>query len=204
MLQINFPRHPRGIGGGFVCELIPQQVGQSSRAEHVLKGGLVEGAAGNEQQIGRRECLKVIGGGKQIEERTGEDSFLAPAQARNAREPLVVVRTMVRCWTLSRVNSRGELPRSNSAPPVRAARMRTPSRSPPSSNSGRARFKASASGISATGMTAAAPFANAVTMVLVARRTSKTTHTVSDKSRCGSVANSAGVKSTLSVGGICR
>lgn len=80
-----------------------------------------------------------------------------PAQARRARVPLVVVMTIVLPRTRPGVNSRGELPRSNSVPPANPAGMRTPPRSPASSTSGRSRRMASASWISATGMMASAP-----------------------------------------------
>ena len=60
----------------------------------------------------------------------------APTQARSARVPLVVVETIVLPRTISGVNSRGELPRSKSVPPVCAARIFTPSRSPASRTSG--------------------------------------------------------------------
>ena len=109
--------------------------------------------------------------------------IFAPAQARNARVPLVVVLTMILPRTFSRLNSRGELPKSKSAPPDRVARILTPSRSPASSASGNFSRKAMASGISLTGMTACAPLCSAVTNVLVARRTSNTTHAVPRKSR---------------------
>ena len=59
--------------------------------------------------------------------------------------------------------------------------------------------RARASGISETGMMATAPLARAVTMLLVARSTSKTTQTVPDKSRPGSGTNSAGATRTSSV-----
>ena len=81
----------------------------------------------------------------------------APAQARSARVPLVVDMMIVRPRTRSGVNSQGELPRSNSVPPVRSARMRTPSRSPARRASGSRARAASASGISATGRMASAP-----------------------------------------------
>src|ERR1043165_3815441 len=121
---------------------------------------------------------------------------LARAQARSARVPFVVVMTMVRPPTFSRVNSWGELPRSNSILPVRSAWMRTPPRSPASKTSGRLCFRLSASGISTTGIIAAAPLARAVTMVLVARRTSKTTQTIWPRSSFSRAVNSAGVKMT--------
>ena len=83
-----------------------------------------------------------------------------PAQACNARVPFVVVMTMSRPATRAGVNSRGEFPRSKSTPPVSAARIRNPSRSPASKTSGRARRSASASAISPTGWTPAAPAAS--------------------------------------------
>ena len=120
----------------------------------------------------------------------------ARIHARKARVPFVVVMAMGRPPTFSRVNSRGELPISKAMLPVRWFRMRTPSRSPASSMAGSSRRKSRASEISATGKIALAPFSRAVTTELVARRTSKTTHTVSLKSRPSKVAKSAGVKRT--------
>ena len=120
------------------------------------------------------------------------------AQARNARVPLVVVATMDMPATFSRENSRGELPRSKSTPPVCAACILKPSRSPASSTDSALRtphsalLTASASEISLTGMISFAPFASAVTNVLVARRMSNTTHAVCRRSRRASVGNSVG------------
>ena len=122
-------------------------------------------------------------------------TLLAWVQARKALVPLVVVITIIRPPTLSLVNSRGELPKSNAMLPVRLASMRTPLRSPASSSSGCRFRRARASAISSTGIAATAPLASAVTIVLVARSTSNTTQTVSRKSRPFNAVNSAGAKS---------
>src|ERR1039458_720435 len=128
----------------------------------------------------------------------------AGAQARNARVPFVVVMATVLPATLAAVNSRGELPRSKPMPAVRWPSMRKPSRSPASKTSGwRCRIPR-ASEISATGAIAVAPLPRAVTIVLVARSTSNTTHTLWLKSRWPRRANSAGAKRTSSVVGISR
>jgi len=96
-------------------------------------------------------------------------SRAAAAAATRARDPLVVVSTIVRPRTAARVYSRGEFPRSK--PGIRSA-----SRSPASRASGpRRRAARRAAGIVATGMTAEAPFASAVAMVVLARSTSITT-----------------------------
>ena len=130
-------------------------------------------------------------------------TVFAPVQARNARVPLVVVETMILPRTFSGVYSRGELPKSKSIPPVCAARILTPSRSPPSKTSGCFCRMASASAISLTGMTPFAPLCSAVTNVLVARSTSNTTQTTSRKSRLASAGNSAGERMT-SIFILCR
>ena len=120
----------------------------------------------------------------------------ACAQARRAHVPFVVVITMVFPSTASRVNSRGEFPRSKLIAPLTSASMRRPSRSPARRMPAFCRRQASASAISSTGTIAVAPLARAVAMLLVARKTSITTQSVSAKSRCFNAANSAGVKST--------
>src|SRR5439155_11165224 len=103
---------------------------------------------------------------------------------------------MVLPRTFSGRNSRGELPKSKSTPPVCSARRRSPLRSPASSTSGRSSRMASASGISDTGMTASAPLASAVIMVVVARKISSTTHAVRLRSRSANAENSGGENST--------
>src|SRR5882762_7421974 len=77
--------------------------------------------------------------------------------------------------------------------------MRKPSRSPARSTSGLVLRTLRASAISETGMIAAAPFARAVTMELVARSTSNTTQTVWLRSRSLRATNSAGLKRTSRV-----
>src|SRR5881394_3937571 len=118
------------------------------------------------------------------------------AQARSARVPLVVVMTIVLPRTFSGRNSRGELPKSKSTPPVWSARIRNPLRSPANNTSGLSSLMASASGISPAGMIASAPLASAVIMEVVARRISSTTHAVRPKSRWASADDSAGENST--------
>ena len=117
----------------------------------------------------------------------------AVRQARRARVPLVVVEMMVLPRTISGANSRGELPRSKFTPPVWAAPILTPSRSPASRAPGWVCRPARAAAISPTGMTRAAPWCRAVTKVEVARSTSKTTHRVSAKSSGCKRGSSAGV-----------
>src|SRR6266478_6376582 len=77
--------------------------------------------------------------------------------------------------------------------------MRKPSRSPARRTSGLVLRTLRASEISETGIIAAAPFARAVTMELVARSTSKTTQTVWLKSRSLRALNSAGLNKTSRV-----
>src|SRR5207248_54712 len=69
-------------------------------------------------------------------------------------------------------------------------------RSPARRSCGSLARKARASGISATGMISDAPFANAVSIVVVARRMSNTMHVVCDKSRAGKDAYSPGESRT--------
>src|SRR5437016_3229306 len=118
------------------------------------------------------------------------------AQARSARVPLVVVMTIVLPRTFSGRNSRGELPKSKSMPPVWSAPIRNPLRSPASNTSGLSSLMASASGISPAGMIASAPLASAVIMEVVARRISSTTHVVRPSSRWLSAEDSAGENNT--------
>jgi len=92
--------------------------------------------------------------------------------------PFVVVHTIRFPWTRWGVYSRGELPRSKSAPPVRELVIRRPFRSPPSRNVGSWARNSRASAISLTGMIPVAPDANAVTTVLVNLSTSSTTQVV--------------------------
>ena len=96
-------------------------------------------------------------------------------QASRARVPLVVVMMISRPSTRLRVNSRGELPRSKSGPPVWRARMRNPSRSPANNASGWHCLRATASAISRVGRIAVAPCPRASSIVDVALRTSNTT-----------------------------
>src|SRR5262245_17488026 len=92
---------------------------------------------------------------------------LAPARARRARVPLVVVKTTVRPATRSAVYSAGELPHSKPG-------GGEPPRSPPRTTGprGQPRARAIASAGVATGTTARAPQASAGTIVAEARTTS--------------------------------
>src|SRR6266568_2560411 len=93
-----------------------------------------------------------------------------PCVATSAGVPLLVASTMVFPATAAAVISRGELPRAN--PSIFTLR-RSPARTTPSFS----RFEASrtASSEDAAGITALAPLASAVTMVVVARSASTTT-----------------------------
>ena len=121
-------------------------------------------------------------------------------QASRARVPLVVVMMISRPATRSRVNSRGELPRSKSTPPVKWALMRNPSRSPASNASGWPVRSASASAISRAGKMPVAPLPKASSMVEVALRTSKTTHVTPRRSFAATASYSDGENSTRSDG----
>src|SRR5258708_430894 len=77
--------------------------------------------------------------------------------------------------------------------------MIKPSRSPARRARGLRRRTASAWGMVETGMMPVAPFPSAVTMLVVARKTSNTTHVVSRKSRALNASNSAGDKRTSNV-----
>src|SRR5215475_11690677 len=103
----------------------------------------------------------------------------APRQARSARVPLLVVNTMVRPPTRSRVISRGEFPRSK---PGMVLPRRSPASTTPLSRWAAMRRRASTA--SATGSMARAPLASAVTIVVLARSTS-TTRTVASVRRAG-------------------
>ena len=118
------------------------------------------------------------------------------AQARSARVPLVVVIAIWRPRTFSGVNSRGEFPKLKSTPPLCAASMRNPPRSPAKRISEFCFRRDTASPISDTGMISSAPLKRAVSIVVVARRMSNTTQVVCKRSRTSRAAYSAGEKRT--------
>ena len=103
---------------------------------------------------------------------------------------------IIRPATTSRLNSRGEFPRSKSIRPVNSRVIRTPSRSPANKAPGCRPCTSNAAGMAAAGTTPRAPSDSAVSIDVVARNTSNTTHTDRLRSRPASAAKSAGVNKT--------